>query len=105
MAFKVILTEPAFRDADEAAGFIAEESLDAARQWLVSFWQLLDTLKELPFRYAVIPEADSIGIAYRGVMYHSHRIIYRIDEERSSVYVIRVYHVNRSPLSSEDLRH
>ena len=81
------------------------ESPSASRRWLIEFWQAIDSLKEMPFRAAIIPEAEAIGIAYRGLLLDPHRIIYRIDEDRSIVYVIRVYHGARRPLMREDLLH
>ncbi len=103
MAFRVILTDPAFVDVEEAANFIWAESPVNARRWLADFWWAVDSLKEFPFRHALIPEADAIGIPYRSLPVHSHRLVYRVDEERSVVYVVRVYHGARKPLKLEDI--
>jgi len=103
MIFRVILTDLAVKDVETAADFIWAESPENCRRWLTEFWQAVDMLKSMPFRHALIPEAEPIGIPYRSVSVHSHRLIYRVDEKQSKVYVVRVYHGARKPLSFEDV--
>ena len=103
MAFRVILTDPALAEVEEAADYIWDESPVNARRWLTEFWQAVETLRNMPSRHALIPEAETIGIPYRSLPHHSHRIIYRIVEEQAVVYIVRVYHSARKPLGKEDL--
>ena len=103
MAFRVILADPAFLDVEDAVDFIRADSPVNARQWLADFWMAVATLKEFPFRHALIPEAESIGIPYRSLFVHAHRLIFRVDEERATVYVVRVCHGARKPLNLEDV--
>jgi plasmid stabilization system protein ParE len=103
MTFRVIVTDPAFADIEEAADYIWTESPGNARRWLSDCWRAIDTLKEMPHRNAVIPEADLLGLPYRSLPLHAHRLIYRIDEERSVVYIVRLYHGARRPLTIEDV--
>ena len=44
-----------------------------------------------------------LGKPYRSAQHYSHRLIYRIDEEASIVYVVRLYHGARKPLEPEDI--
>jgi len=103
MAFKIALAEAAFRDIDEATAFIAHDSPDQARAWLAGIFPIIDSLQSLPKRYAVIPEAAALARELRSVHYHSHRIVYEVDESAQTVYIVRVYHGARRPLSSGDL--
>jgi plasmid stabilization system protein ParE len=103
MAFNVVVTDPAFADMEKAADFIWVESPGSARRWLSDYWRAIDTLEVLPLRHALIPEADILGLPYRSLPLHTHRLIYRVDEHRSVVYVVRVYHGARRPLTLEDV--
>lgn len=102
MTFRVIVTDPAFADIEEAADYIWLDSPGSARRWLSDCWQAIDTLKELPLRNPMIPEAGLLGLPYRSLLLHAHRLIYRVDEERALVYLVRVYHSARKALATED---
>ena len=102
MTFKVIVSDPACVDMEEAADFIWSESPGNARRWLAECWQYIHSLSEMPFRHALIPEAVEIGLPYRSLPFGSHRLIYRVDEQLLVVYVVRVYHAARKPLTSSD---
>ena len=103
MAYKVILSDPAVVEVEEVVEFICADSREKARLWLSDFWWSVDTLKELPLRQPLIPEAESMGIPYRSFPLYSHRVIYRVDEEQGIVYIVRVYHSARRPLKPDDV--
>lgn len=103
MAYKVLLSAPAERDIKEAAGFIAANSTEAASKWLDGLQETIQTLEEMPVRHALIPETATLGMPYRSLPYFSHRVIYRVDEARAQVFVVRVYHGARKPLQNEDV--
>ena len=103
MAFSVEITDPARDDIDNSVAFIAQKSQSAARKWKTELQALILSLQEMPGRFAVIPEATDLGIPYRSAPHHSHRVVFRIDELNNTVYVVRVYHGSRRPLSSEDI--
>ncbi len=103
MAFSVEITDPARDDIDDAVMFIAQKSQSAARKWKTELQALILSLQEMPGRFAVIPEATELEMPYRSAPHHSHRVIFRVDEPKNTVYVVRVYHGSRRPLSSEDI--
>ena len=103
MAFSVEITDPARDDIDNAVAFIAQNSTATARKWKIKLQSLILSLHEMPGRFPVIPEAAEIGIPYRSAPHYSHRVIFRIDEEKAMVYVVRVYHGAQHPLTSEDI--
>ena len=103
MAFDVEITDPARDDIDDAVTFIAQNSRAAARKWKTALQALILSLQEMPGRFAVIAEARELGLPYRSAPHHSHRVIFRIDEEKNTVFVVRVYHGARRPLSREDM--
>lgn len=102
MAYKVVSTKPAESDVEEIFNYIAQDSPEAALKWWFGFWEKIKRLGDLPFRFALIPEIESAGHPYRSCVYHSHRIIYRIDETNKTVYILRVYHSAREPLTQDD---
>ena len=103
MAFDVEITDPARDDIDDAVAFLTRTSSAAARQWKTALQALILSLREMPGRFAVIAEAEELGLPYRSALHHSHRVIFRIDEAKNTVYVVRVYHGGRHPLSRGDI--
>jgi len=103
MAFDVEITDPARDDIDGAVTFIAQNSQASARKWKTTLQALILSLQEMPSRFTVIAEAGELGLPYRSAPHHSHRVIFRIDEQKNTVYVIRVHHGARRPLSHEDI--
>lgn len=103
MAFSIRISAPAQADIDDAFAYIANDSFDAASSWLLGLEEAVLSLSTTPTRFALIPESSDLGVAYRSMIYHSHRVIYRIDEKADMIHVIRVYHGSRRPLKDEDL--
>ena len=103
MAFRIIVMPSAYVDLDEHAERIAEDSPENASKWLAVAWRKIFSLQEMPHRFAMIEESAELGVELRSVIHHSHRIIYRIDDDRMIVEIIRVYHGARKPLTQEDI--
>jgi plasmid stabilization system protein ParE len=105
LGFKVIITGPALADIREIAKFISEEhqSLTVAAKWTDGLQAEIDKLSEYADKFNPIPEAPIRGIKYRSFQYHSHRVIYHLDERNRTVYVHRIFHGARRPLRPRDL--
>jgi plasmid stabilization system protein ParE len=103
MPFEIVVTERARRDIDEYAGFIASDSVAQAVQWVNDLESLILSLREMPSRFSLIAEADKLQRRYRSVNHHSHRVIYRIDDNRRIVYIIRLFHGARKALTKRDI--
>ena len=103
MAFEVKVTEPAERDIGEASAFIALDSPSSAQKWSQELWHLIFSLREMPGRFPVIPEAEALGFPYRAALHFSHRVIFRIEEASKTVFVVRVYHGARQPLGAKGI--
>ena len=102
MAFEVISTPAAESDVREVILYISRQSILAAAKWLMGFEDALEKLSEFPLRFMPFPEEQTGGNLYRSCLYHSHRIIYRVDEANKVVYIVRVYHVARMQLELAD---
>jgi plasmid stabilization system protein ParE len=92
MPFEIVVTERARRDIDEYAGFIASDSVAQAARWIDDLESLILSLQEMPSRFSFIAEADKLKRAYRSVNHHSHRVIYRVDDDERIVYILRLFH-------------
>ena len=100
MAYRVEVTETAESDIDEAITFIAKDSHSATARWHAELWQLILSLKEMPSRFPILQDSDELGHQYRSVVHYSHRVIFRIEDSNNTVYVVRVYHGARRPLTT-----
>ena len=103
MAFNIEITDPARDDIDSAVAYIAQVSTATARKWKTELQILILSLQEMPGRFPVIPEAGELGIPYRSALHYSHRVVFRIDDEKNIVYVVRVYHGAQHPLIPTDI--
>jgi plasmid stabilization system protein ParE len=102
--YKVVQTQHSKADALDATQYIVLESgRTRAVNWITGLERTMLSLDTFPNRGAPIPENEHLDLFYRHLIYHSHRIIYRVDEEAKTVIVIRVYHSARRPLSGQDL--
>ncbi|MCC5636033.1 type II toxin-antitoxin system RelE/ParE family toxin [Nostoc sp. CHAB 5844] len=57
----------------------------------------------MPYRYSRIPETDEFNQEIRQLIYQKYRIIFTIQDEDETVYVLGVRHISRKPLKAEDL--
>jgi plasmid stabilization system protein ParE len=62
MAFELLITDEAFADLDTITGFIKRQaSIDIARNWFGAIIGAIETLKEMPGRCPLAPEAEELG--------------------------------------------
>lgn len=106
MVYSIQFTLLARQDAQDYAAFIRDEqnSPAPARRWLDGLNSAIEKLAEAPRRFAVVPEAEELGFPYRSLAYHSHRVIYAVNDDEERVTVIRVYHSARKPLTGNDIQ-
>jgi plasmid stabilization system protein ParE len=90
MKFDVLLTEPAEIDIREYAAQIAFDSPRRAQDWVAAVLELIESLAEMPFRFPLAKEQSLASRGYRSVAIHSHRVLFRINETRSTVLIVRV---------------
>jgi len=105
LAYKIQITEFAVTDAQEYSAYLRDElnSKEAAEKWLSGLQIAIHQLADLPKGFAVISEARALGFPYRDFNYHSHRVVFAVDEINQVVVVHRIYHGARRPLRSKDI--
>jgi plasmid stabilization system protein ParE len=102
MTFRVGIAKSATVDLEEYADFIRRDSQHYADVWLAGALRLIESLNEMPTRFAVEFDAKSLGYELRAAACGSHKIYYTIDFELGTVTVVRVWHTARQPLDTSD---
>lgn len=94
MTFRVTVLPKAQQDIEDTYNFIAsvQQELHAATRWLNGIAAAIESLASSPRRGRVIREQQFLGMdqEVRQVLYHNHRILYTVDDER-----VQVVHVRR----------
>jgi plasmid stabilization system protein ParE len=60
-------------------------------------------LSQFPGRHPLVREEEEFERPCRCCMYHSHRIIYGIDDARKEIIILRIYHGARRSLTQSDI--
>jgi len=88
--FKVNLTFNAQKDLEHIFFYIAEDSLNNAKKFILELEERVSSLDTMPDRFALIPENIFFGTNYRQITHKKYRVIYKISG--NSVYIMRVVH-------------
>jgi len=84
---KIFWSPLALERVNEIADHIAENSVDAAKDWLIDIFGAVDRLQEFPKSGRLVPEAKRPNI--REIIFKNYRIIYRVERKRVSVLTVR----------------
>lgn len=103
MAFRIELAGLAEQDLFEAIEYIAQDSPSRAHKWYHDLLFQLDGLRQTPQQYPLIKEAQKLGRALRSIHFHSHRVIYEVQDSKETVFVVRIYHTSRRQLTKKDI--
>ena len=88
--FKVNISLNAQNDLEHIFFYIAEDSINNARKFILELEKKIYSLDTFPERFALIPENLFFGTSYRHIIHKKYRAIYKIDN--NSVYILRVIH-------------
>ena len=106
MRYRVRINPAALADAEEYVSFIRDQKLEplAAARWYDRLTEAILSLDTMPRRCPVILEQNSFKVELRNHYYHSHRIIFHIDEEVRTVHVLRIYHGARGAFDYDHVK-
>ena len=92
MTYKLIVSREAHRDIDEIVTYIAHElkNAQAAVNFLGDVENSYCHILKNPFMYSLCKDERLYGKGYRKVIIKRYLVLYRVDEAKKSVYVIRV---------------
>lgn len=99
MTYRVSLSPQARLDMKESVAYLRSRSPQSARRWYRELKTLQKSLTIFPSRF---PTSRINGSSYRVAIHYSHKVIFRIDEQRETVCIVRVYHSARKPLASAE---
>jgi len=91
--YKVLITKTAEEDTRSIFEYIYSDNPQAANRWKGEIKFQIASLRELPMRCSIIPEADEIGFDYRHIIYGDYRTIFKITEDL--IFIMRVFHCSR----------
>jgi toxin ParE1/3/4 len=93
--FRVEIGGSAKHDVQSIHDYIARDKKRAGAKGVREFYRYTRSLRQLPFRYEIIPEVGDIGIPFRHLLHGNYRIIYLVDEKQRKVSVVRVIHAGQ----------
>ncbi len=88
--YKINITFNAKNDLEHIFFYIAEDSINNAKKFILELEEKIYSLDTLPERFALIPENIFFDTNYRQITYKKYRIIYKISGD--SVFIMRVVH-------------
>jgi len=104
MTYRVVVTDRAARDLDEAYRWCAEQAPEAAVGWYNGFLDALNSLAGNPERCPVAAEARKLSVEIRQLLYgrrRSYRALFLVREQ--TVVVLHIRHTARRAAAPEDL--
>jgi len=90
--YEVIVTPEAELGIVEAFQFIHERSPMNAAKWLGALYRKIDALESMPGRCALARENKYFEETLRQLVFHSHRIVFWVEEAAMTVHVVWVRH-------------
>jgi plasmid stabilization system protein ParE len=89
--YKIVYSNQAQIDIDEAISYIAKESVSNAFEYLTRYEDKIELLQLNP-SMGVECRNKLIKRDCRVLVHESHIIIYKIDKDKNEIYLIRIYH-------------
>lgn len=98
MGYKLIVSQDAHNDIDEIAGYILNhlKSPQAAVGFLDDVEKSYRQVTENPHLYSLCSDERLENLGYRKIVIKNYLILYRIDEKKQVVYVVRVVYGARN---------
>ena len=93
--YRVIVTPEGQAGIRESFMYIKERSPLNAARWLKQLYSEIDTLERFPERCPHAREREYLEESLRQHVFKSHRLIFQINEESDTVYVLYVRHASR----------
>ena len=88
--YKVNISRNAQNDLEQIFFYIAEDSIDNAKKFILELEKKIYSLDTFPERFALIPENIFFGTSYRHITHKKYRLIYKINND--AISILRVIH-------------
>ena len=98
MGYKLLVSKNAHRDIDEIAGYIAHElkNEQAAVGFLDDVNDSYCGVLENPLMYGLCSDKRLQREGYRKIVINNYLVIYRVEEDRKTVFIVRVVYGARN---------
>jgi plasmid stabilization system protein ParE len=93
--YRVVVTPEAQAGIREALFYIHERSPLNAERWLQGLYRRIETLEKHPDRCAFARERPYLKGDLRQLIFKSHRIVFKVENDERTVYVLYVRHGKR----------
>jgi mRNA-degrading endonuclease RelE of RelBE toxin-antitoxin system len=107
MAFRVVFLRTADRAILEKETWLSRLGGDTVSRWRAKLLHAVAKLEKDPYSYPLIEEATELGVEFREVLFgkrrHVYRLIFRINDADSIVYVHQIRHAAQDRLTPDDL--
>lgn len=85
--YAVNVTDEVVVDIRKAFYYIHERSPQNAIKWLRELYKAIDTLETMPERCPIVREHEVFNDEVRNLIFHSHRVIFTVNDNTSIVEV------------------
>jgi len=100
MDFKIVWTEPAIQNLQDATAYISRDNREAAIRFGKELFQHIEVLNSFPYIGPVYPRGSD-GNA-RQIVFRKYRIFYRVNEGLKIVEILAVWHGARQEPSFDE---
>jgi len=99
MSYAVEITEAALNAIEEQARYIAIDCASPLNSegWLARVFDAVDGLSTMPTRHGLAVEDEYLPYEVRRVLVGNHHLLFAIDEQAKTVWVIGFRHGSRLP--------
>ncbi len=105
MSHRVVVSQRAERELDEAAAWIAQHAPETSRRWFWGFVEAMNSLQDNPTRCGLARENNIVTQEIRQILYgrnRTYRAIYTVHE--GVVVVLSIRHTAQQDLRADELR-
>ncbi len=97
--YAVELTDAARASIAAYARYIAVDGKapKEAERWLEGIWDAVDSLEDWPRRCPTAEEDAYVGYDVRQLVIHSHLLLFTVDHDRRTVWVLALRHGHQRP--------
>ncbi len=97
MPYKLVITDDAHQDLDEALGYIAHRLSNpaAAAKLLSQVEECYTQLHTFPFLYELCHDTRLQTLGYRKTVIGNYILVFRPDEAKQAVYILRFFYGGR----------
>jgi toxin ParE1/3/4 len=100
MDFKIVWTEPAVQNLQDATAYISRDNLEAAVRFGNELFQHVEVLNTFPHIGPVYPRGSNGNV--REIVFRKYRIFYRVNENQKAVEILAVWHGARQEPSFDE---